>query len=186
MKVIEKKQKLKEILKEGSFEHNQEFLMSILQNHPDKEKIKNAVKIIPNNINDEYCMVLNDGNVETVSLINKCCSGKNDKSQNIKEAMRQEIRCQTLNFRLKMGYGGMGDTTHVGHGKGEKSFNYISKEFLKINPHIKVVKKSVMGNIQNKVYTFEDIELAEKWRKFHEDHCELKMQTAEENMKEGY
>lgn len=184
MKQIEIKKKLNKILEENSFEDNQDFLFWVLQRHPDKEKIKDAVKIIPNDMNNGYCMVLSNGDIKSVSLKHKCCTGRTSKP-NIIEAMRSEIYNQIEDFRINNGFVGMGKEFHVGHGTGEKKFISIANKFLNtVQCQIKLTKKKLREHLQYEVYVFEDRILAQKWYDFHEHHCELKMQTAEENLKE--
>ena len=192
----------KRILVDEDIDASQDFLLWLVRHHPKSTKTRNVTRVLSNTRiggkGDGFCIEFQDGHFDSVSY-KKCCTSinkerveENDVETNVtsnsdlQEAMRNEVLSQTRTYRLNQGYGGDGDEMHVGHGTGEQAFCEIARSFIAtVDKPIVLEKRKQRSHHTYTVYYFKDTQLAEQWRRFHQDRASLKMQTREDNIREG-
>ena len=181
---------MKLIISQGRLCLYQQELLKLASQHPDaaRKRLHKAYKIVANRKRGGLVANLSDGTTETFSYA-KCYTGvrahKGAQVQRVKEAMRNEVKDQTDEFRKDNGFVGEREW-HVGH-VGALEFDAIAELFMKreglIWENVDLQKVVVVKNDEFKNYVFKCRNLRKKWKDFHKSNATLEMQMAQDNLR---
>ena len=180
-------------IKTGAVHLHQEELLQLAKQHTDsvRKRLNQAVVIKINRFQNGLIAVLPDCTEESFSFA-KCFQKKhglrNASVEDIKDAFRNTVDEQILEYRTSQGCRNMGDVYHVGH-VGQNEFKDILKAFCSTKnlqlQNVPIVKTQLRPNLDYTSYVIADKQLSTEWQEFHRMKCDLKMQTPEENYEYG-
>ena len=180
------------IIRSGSIASHKDFLLELLSHHPNPDKVMGMTDVRLNRDRTGFEIGFENGGWDTIAW-RKCASrkagGKRPSHRDTcMEAMRNEVKGQTMAFRRDMGYEGLGRDFHVGHDhdKGE-SFVRLAERFVAERcggkwEGLGVVKASERTSQGNLPWILEG-KKGEEWREFHRSEAILRMERAEDNLR---
>lgn len=171
-----------------------EFLLELLAWHPTPGKVAGLRSVRINDGRNGLVIELADGATDHIDF-RKCSAAKTggsppDHRSRCLEAMRHAVMPQTLGFRHRSGHGGLGGITHVGHDwtRGD-TFVELAERFVMERRGgdwgSVAVRKGSPSPEGYLPYVLCDPLVDAAWTAFHLDHAVLRMERAEDNLRDS-